>query len=230
MADKDKTDGKQVIDKMDKKIMVVRMSKLFGVKEENFFTGFRPANKFDYMPKILDNYQWKRRGDVEGDPSYKQPIAYTLIVNPKLGKVFVYQRETKDKKYIEGRLQGKISLGIGGHINEIDVVGSKNPIQASLEREMREEVKFQDGRVPGEKDIKTLGYLYDESDSVGTVHFGIISVAETDATIVLPKAPEIAGGGLKTIPELEGILQDPKCVVENWSKIAFGSLRQYLSN
>ena len=107
MADKNKSEDKKVIDKMDKEIMVIRTERLFGVPEQNFsqgrdyFEGFRPANEFDYTTEILKYHTFKRRGDVENDVSYKQPIAYTLIVNPGSKKVFVYQRAEEDKKYID---------------------------------------------------------------------------------------------------------------------------------
>ena len=117
------------MDKNEQLIMVVKRDLLF---LEDYFHGFKP-NTVNFESRILKNYEYMKRGLAEDDPNYKQPIAYNIIINPEIEKVFVYQRSPDDKRYGEKRLQGKWSFGIGGHIEKID---SKNPIKESMLKEI----------------------------------------------------------------------------------------------
>ena len=151
--------------KEDMKIIVVERDKLFG---EDYFQGFKNHEEFDYEKIILDNLKIMRRGDAEVDSSHKQPIGYMLIVNPKSKKIFVYLRSGEGG---ENRLHGKWSLGVGGHIEPFDIKNKNiNPIRKSQLRELKEEIEII-GNILG---IKVLGYVNDEEDSVGKVHFGKI--------------------------------------------------------
>ena len=209
------------MNKFDKEIVVVPREKLFS---NHYFQGFSTHGDglLDFESRILDNMVYMRRGDAETDPNFKQPIAYVLIVNPELKHVFTYQRANHEACG-EERLRGKISWGTGGHIERID--GASNPIKASLDRELGEEVI-----INGSTNVKVLGYINDDSEDVGRVHFGVLYLVETDASVVLPRDPEIRFGSLIPIELLE-ILVDadsPKIKVEEWSKIAFQELKHYL--
>src|SRR3989344_7918816 len=105
--------------KEDQEILVVKRKYLFD-NNKNYFNGFSSAENLNFISRILSNMEWKRRGDMEIDPSYKQPIAYCAIVNPESEKVFAYIRSKRDEHYGEKRLQGKLSVGIGGHIEKRD--------------------------------------------------------------------------------------------------------------
>lgn len=221
------------MDKGKQLIMVVRRQDLFGKSNEYFFKNFSShgeGGEADYKTKIRENFQWQERGLVENNPDFRQPIAYTMIINTALKKVFAYQRARKDKDYGERRLQGRWAWGVGGHVDKGDLHGaSKDPIENSLLRELgREEVEFVDGKTPGLADVELLGYINDVSDDVGSVHFGLLYVARTDAEIILPKDKEISEGGLRKLGELDEILSTPDCTVENWSVIAFGPLTKSL--
>lgn len=207
------------MDKMQKEIVVVERGKIFGQNNENYFNGFSLQQSFDFEARILPNIKYMQRGLAEKDPSHKQPIGYCLIVNPTLKSVFAYQRSKKDEKYSEKRLQGKWSWGVGGHIERHDSI--INPIRESMQRELDEEVEIK-GKIFG---IKPIGYINDDSDSVGSVHFGILYVAETDATIIDPKDGEMDHGRLRTIPELEEICSSPEFNVENWSRISMEAVK-----
>jgi predicted NUDIX family phosphoesterase len=207
--------------KDDQNIMVIERKKLFN-GEIDAFQGFSPASRVDFESRILDNYTFMRRGDVETDPSLKQPIAYSIITNPSEQKVFAYQRSSSDKNYKEKRLQGKYSWGIGGHIQKSDC-DEANPIWDSMMRETREEVTLD-----GFLNPKVLGYINDDLDSVGKVHFGVLYTAETNSKAVSPKDPEIDNGALMTIGQLDEICSSKDCSVENWSKIALDALKENL--
>lgn len=207
--------------KEDQRIIVVERDILFG---ENYFEGFKPSTELDYETRILENLKIMRRGDVENDPSYKQPIGYTIIANPNLGKVFAYQRSSKDKHYSEKRLQGKWSWGIGGHIKPSDAK-NRNPIRESMLREVIKEETEIIGNILEEP--KVLGYINDDSNSIGRVHFGILYILKIDG-YANPKDSEIAHGGMKDLNELEKICSSSEYDVEEWSQIALRPLRKLL--
>ena len=199
-------------------ILAVARDNLF---QGDQFEGFKDSSEIDFESRILENCKFMKRGPLEDDPRYKQPIGYALIVNPELKKVFAYQRAVEDEKYTETRLQGKWSWGIGGHIEKSEG-GEENPIYASLRRELEEEVEM-NGTI---KNIKVLGYINLEHD-VHAVHFGILYIVETDAKNIKPKDPEVEVGELKDINELEEICESDEFSVEGWSEIALIPLKRY---
>lgn len=201
------------------KIIVVEKKVLFG---DNHFKGFRLANEIDYLSRILKDFKWMERAVVEDNPKYKQPIAYSAIVNPTRKQVFIYQRASQDTRYQERRLQGKWSCGIGGHIEKSDIKPG-NIIQISALRELQEEVN-----ITGPVKIKMLGYINDDSDKVGKVHFGIFYIVETDSEVIKPKDSEIENGRLRTFEELDKIYFSPDYTIEGWSRIIFEPLKSYL--
>ena len=201
----------------DKEIMVVPKRDLF---DNNYFEGFMKKNSVDYEGRILSNFVYMQRSLAENSPEYKQPVGYALIINPKTKKIFVYQR-AKDKDYNEKRLQGNWSWGLGGHIEKMD--DAKNPIHSSMLRELEEEVY-----IDGDINLKVLGYINDDSNSVGKVHFGVLYLIETNSDVT-PKDAEIASGRFMDINELEKICSSNQAV-DGWSKISFGPLKEYLDN
>lgn len=208
------------MDKLDKQIIVVPKDRLFG---NEFFEGFKSHEEIDYEARILSNLKSMRRGDAEEDPSHKQPIGYGLIVNPKNKTVFAYQRSSKDEDYIEKKLQGKWSWGVGGHVEPLD--GTENPIRKNILRELNEEVKI-NGNILGEP--KVLGYIYHDH-GVHQVHFGILYVLELEGDAI-PKDPEIAQGKMVSLQELENICDSEDCDVEEWSRTALLPLRAYFNS
>lgn len=204
--------------KMDQSIMVVETNTLLGSK---YFTGFLSSHEHDYEASILKHLKYMRRGDAEIDPTHKQPIAYCMIINQDK-KVYAYQRSKKDANYGEKRLQGKWSWGIGGHIEEVDNEGDKNPIYESMLRELEEEIHI-DGEV---LNIKALGYINYDDDEVSKVHFGILYMIETDAETITPNDGEIANGEFRSIEELEEICNNDEYDVESWSRVALEALKR----
>ncbi len=202
--------------KNDKQIMVVRKDILL----QDYFEGFKQIDKTNYEELILNNFKYMTRGIAEEDSNFKQPIGYAIIINPKLKKVFAYQRSSKDANYKEKRLQGKYSWGVGGHIEKQDHTNG-NPIHSSMLRELTEEVG-----INGKNKLKVIGYINNDTDKVGKVHFGILYMLETDAAEINPKDKEMENGSLKTMEELEEICS--KYQVEEWSKIALNVLKNHL--
>lgn len=210
--------SKMPMDKMDKKIMVVQKDFLF---RENYFQGFKPAEEINFESRILEHHKPMRRGDAEENPEFKQPIGYVVVVNPSLERVLAYQRSTKGG---ESRLHNKWSVGFGGHIEEKDAVHDLNLINASALRELKEEIGIDHTQ------MKVFGYLNDDSNKVGQVHFGIVYIVEIETSSVTPSDPEIGTAKLVTIRELESIISSKDTELEEWSKLLLKPLNKYLSS
>jgi len=200
-------------------IMVIKREILFSKKR---FTGFIEPSSIDFESIILSNYEWMQQENAESNHSYKQPIGYTIICNPRLKKVFIYRRSSKDENYKEKRLQGKYSCGVGGHIDIFDS-SATNPITASTLREISEEVDLKVS-----KNIKNIGYINNE-DEVGSVHFGILYIVETNAENVTPIDSEIENGEFVDIKKFEELCNNPNIIFEEWAKIALEPIKKYLS-
>jgi predicted NUDIX family phosphoesterase len=203
----------------DEKIMVVERTCLFGDSNEVAdFQGFIPADQASYEEKTLKNFSYMERSLAEENSAYKQPIAYAIVLNALTKKVFAYRRSKKDVNYPEKRLQGKWSWGVGGHIQKLDEKNG-NPILDSMARELVEELDFQP------ISVQLLGYINDDSNSVGKVHIGFLYLIET-SNDVSPQTSEIEIGGMKSFAELEALVKEEQ--VENWSIIAMDVLKDYL--
>ena len=212
-----KDKDKKLIDKENQIIYAVETKNLFPT-ESHYFQGFHPHNETNFEKLILENLKEVKRGPAENDPTHKQPIAYTLIVNPKNKSVFLYKRDGHEK-----RIVGNHSIGLGGHIEPVDSIDG-NPIRKSVHREvLGEEITLMGDVI----DTKVLGYINDDSNKVGEVHFGVLYLIETNGE-VLPKDSEIKDGKLITLEELEEISKTGN--LETWSEIALEPLKKYFSN
>lgn len=115
------------------------------------------------------------RPAAEVDPTYRQVVCYITLCRGD--EVFCTRRLAKGT---EQRLQGRLSLGLGGHINDSDDRGVPGEIfRRGLERELHEEAEFTPA---GE--LIPLGVIKDDSTEVGLVHMGFSFKLEvTDASI-----------------------------------------------
>ena len=118
-----------------------------------------------------------------------------------------------EQNYREERLRDNFSIGIGGHINPID--RSEDIIQDGMKREFLEEVDY-----PHDFDYKIIGYINDDVNSVGRVHFGIVFLIDAENPDIKVRETDILKGELKTLEEI-GEIKDK---LENWSKIVFDYL------
>jgi predicted NUDIX family phosphoesterase len=136
--------------------------------------GFHPLKGTDVLDAIINALSFMERPAAEEDPSFKQIIPYGAVL--KRDEVLVLQRLSGGG---EKRLHGKISLGVGGHLNPVDetqVNLSQQPdlsrgdvISATMYRELTEELY-----VHGLSTIEPIGYINDDTTTVGQVHLGIV--------------------------------------------------------
>lgn len=117
---------------------------------------------------------WQSRACVEHDERYLQPITYLLLFNA-LGQVWCYQRTGGD-----ARLDGRCSVGVGGHVDAADQAGTATLTHALL-RELGEELQAAPGQPAGPQHLSQLrlrALVYEGRSAVGRVHLGVVYTAQ----------------------------------------------------
>lgn len=154
--------------KFDEQILVVKRDTLFD-GETNAFNGFisKDDNRYKEIVKTFGGFDVKRRGDMEEDPSFKQLISYCIIRNND--ETLVYKRLDGGG---ETRLHGLLSIGVGGHMNDVESEGDiDGKLRVNAARELEEEVGLSTDDV---KNIEIHGLINDDDNEVGKVHIGLV--------------------------------------------------------
>lgn len=175
-------------------------------RELGYFQGFN-GDVRAYLNVLLEGGHtlFLERAAAEDDPSYKQLIPYCLF--QCRGKLLHYRRGSGIG---EGRLLGKRSVGIGGHISEEDAGGSDHPYQVGMRREIEEEV---DLGSPFRESI--IGLINDDATEVGRVHLGVVHVFDLDEPRVTARESSLQDFGFSKPGELVHQLEE----FESWSQI-----------
>jgi predicted NUDIX family phosphoesterase len=173
-----------------------------------FLSGkFTSGNLQPALDYILANESFQPRATCEEDPSFKQIIPYVVCRHGD--RTLVMQRTNRQT---EKRLHGKISIGIGGHINDLETRGSaQNIIHAGLERELEEEIHLHGRR----KSLELAGIISDDSTSVGQVHMGLVYLLETDSHDFTVNEPDMMTAEWSTLDDLRARHDR----METWSQI-----------
>jgi predicted NUDIX family phosphoesterase len=153
------------------------------------------------------------RDIAENDETLRQLIPYVLI--RQQGKFLLLRRT---KKQQERRLHGKLSLGVGGHINLND---GSTPWQAFLkgmEREIYEEVNVE------VLQLSYMGLLNDTSSPVSRVHVGLVYLAEV--RFLGLNEPDMFDFWFVDLTEIEQRREE----LEGWSKLALDFLKKLMPN
>jgi len=191
----------------DERVLCIPAAHLRAVGE---FTDFRPADEA-FRAALLDPtaFSYQPRSTCETDPTFLQLIPYVVLTCGD--RVFHYRRGGSGT---EARLRSKRSVGIGGHINDIDA-GAADPFRAGMLRELAEEVD-----VVAASTEHFLGFLFDPGTPVGEVHLGVGSCRELDRPAVTPREAGIAECGFAPVAEL---LAD-RDQFETWSQLVLPAL------
>ena len=120
----------------------------------------------------------------EQDSSFKQVIPYVLVTHGD--EVLLLQRKDTGG---EARLHGKLSIGVGGHINPVDGVDGADVLEQGCRRELEEELAMDTAFR-----LEPRGVINDESGDVGSVHFGLVAVARCET-------PDVS---IREVDQLEG--------------------------
>jgi predicted NUDIX family phosphoesterase len=126
---------------------------------------------------IARTYSTMRRGDTEENTNYKQPIPYCTI--KRGNQIFSYKRLTGGG---EVRLHNQISLGVGGHLNNVEGLDFYGVLADGLQRELEEELFINKDKLT----LNTVGLINDDENEVGKVHIGMLVIGE------LPEDEEVS--------------------------------------
>lgn len=186
-----------------------------------------------FLDVIEKNKEFKERYGPEGIESkseWQQIISYGLICQN--GKFFVYQRGGKDSTDEEKRLQEKISIGVGGHIEPFDSL-----LIDSLYRELDEELIFKkngqeinlkdnEGNITKKSftnlvDIEIIGLIKNELTEIDECHLGLafkINLIDRDLEIKIKEGENIDGKMMSLI-EYQDWIKQGKVIPEFWTDI-----------
>jgi predicted NUDIX family phosphoesterase len=177
--------------KDDEQILVAKADIIFG---KDKWQGLKTDNLDYYVDLIKNNYEFKRRGDMENNPSYQQIIPYILFSFKNKFFAYKYIKSAGETRLINNDYQ----LGVGGHINKEDVKNGKDVLEQGISREWSEEVDFRGKFL----EKKLVGILNDESREVEKVHLGLVYHFIGDSPDIQIKETEKMEGGLFDLNEV----------------------------
>jgi predicted NUDIX family phosphoesterase len=212
----------------EEKILVVPTA-LF--VELGYFQGFT-ADVARYLPLLLDggHVEYRPRGPMEDDPSFKQLIPYALfrwIDDGGTSHLFEYQRGSGQG---ERRLHTKRSVGVGGHISSIDssVAVSLRETNHLAKRDDHTDVYREGMRRELEEEVsidtpfteKIVGLINDDQTPVGQVHLGIVHLCDVERPLIQPREADILEARFRPVADILPRLGE----FESWSEIAVRAL------
>ena len=185
------------------KVLVVKTEKL--AKYISGKTGLLRDDREEILDIIVNHHEFIDRPAAEEDPSYKQIIPYVVLTQK--GRVFTTRRLNKGG---ESRLHGKLSIGIGGHINPVDETDRRSVLMKGLERELEEEVYIQH-----RGELVPQGFINDDGNGVGAVHLGLCFAMEVEGEVSVKETEKLSGAWM-SLQELKEEYDN----METWSQIA----------
>ena len=175
----------------------------------------------EVLKRIVQNGLFLRRSGLEEDPSFKQIIPYAIISNKEPERSGVRQSQSfylfrRTSKQTEKRLHNKFSLGVGGHMNPNDSMESKEQyLIDELKRELYEEVKLLNGCLI--EDIEFIGFINDDTISVGSVHIGLLyNIHVSNKEVYINETDKMTADWIDK-PNLAEFYDG----MESWTKITF---------
>lgn len=162
-------------------------------------------NIIDIMKIIKENYYFMSRDIAENNKNVRQIIPYVVVVCRD--KVFTLRRLNKQ---FEKRLHGKISLGVGGHINDIETPDQNDVIMTNLLRELNEEINIKQIN-----NLEFIGVINDLSTEVSWYHIGLLYILRTNMNVTVAEQDKMEGKWVE-----RKRLLDIKSDMETWSQMA----------
>lgn len=152
------------------------------------------------------------RRNLEENPAFKQVIPYVVCMTYD-GLILTYERL---KGGGEKRLHGNYSIGIGGHANPIE--HTEDVLMVNAKRELLEEIGIYVDH------LSVVGYINDDSNDVGKVHFGVVYNCYVQPEEVNVIECDTLRVEWKTLEELKHL------PLENWSRMIVDCLTKSKSH
>jgi predicted NUDIX family phosphoesterase len=224
-------------------VYVVARAKLFDLSFPHGFVAAAADRKAaaDRIARMRAHGFFVERRAAEQESAWKQLIPYVVV--KKGDQLLLLERK---KKQGEARLHGKLSIGVGGHINPIDggpapgagagsgaashgasgciAAAPRDVLLEGLRRELDEELS-----VNGPLDVRVAGFLNDDSTDVGAVHYGLVAVADARAATVAIRETEMMEGRFMPRAELLALHRTERARFETWSALLLDQLDQVLA-
>ncbi len=189
------------------------------VEKVDVFHGLN-CNVDKYLESIFADgaLRFMDREAAEQDPAFKQLIPYVIMTYDN--KYWSYVR---GKRAGESRLKGNRSIGIGGHINPVDLTEDaantdfRRVYKAAVQREVEEEVNLQAAYTD-----RVMGLLNDDTNEVGQVHLGIVHLWQLDSDQLSKREQMITQTAFMTSDELQREWDS----LETWSQLCLQGLRE----
>ncbi len=193
---------------LDEEVLVIPTAVLHAA---GLFQGF--TSEADYYSRhlfVATNFLFLPRSKAETDPSYKQLIPYAVLRQGS--DIFVYRR---GKAGNEQRLHDLLSIGVGGHIGRGDMDNGDFSYRSAMLRELDEEIELKSAFQE-----RCLGFINDDSTSVGQVHLGIVHLFELAGRDIAPREQALREGRLSPLRDL----QARRVEFETWSQFVLDVL------
>jgi predicted NUDIX family phosphoesterase len=164
--------------------------------------GIRTAALDESLEAIARLGEYRPRAAMERDPTFKQVIPYLVLRD---GERWFLMRRTRAGG--DERLHEKWSIGVGGHLNPGD-----GGLERGLLREWQEELVA--GFVPA---FRPVGLLNDDTTDVGSVHLGVVYIADAGGrAVAIRETDKLAGEFVETAVVAAGTDR-----LETWSRLVF---------
>ena len=165
----------------------------------------------EVLKRIIQYGLFRKRSELEEDPSFKQIIPYAIISNKE--SFYLFKRTSQQT---EKRLHNKFSLGVGGHMNPGNTKESKEQyLIDELKRELFEEVKLLNACLI--EDIEFIGFINDDTIPVGRVHIGLLyNIHVSNKDVVINETDKMTADWIDK-PDLVEFYKG----METWTRITF---------
>ncbi len=167
--------------------------------------GVRGADLAPYLAAIESHGTFRRRGDAEDDPSWKQVIPYLALRDS--ADIFLMRRTRAGG---DVRLHDRYTIGVGGHVNPED-----GGVLGGLRREWHEEIV-----ADFEPTFAPIGILNDDDNAVGAVHLGLVFSADAGGRPVAIRETEKLEGAFVPMSDVADVAD----LLETWSALLFDHL------
>jgi predicted NUDIX family phosphoesterase len=167
--------------------------------------GVRALPHTPLLEAISAHGTYRRRGNAEDDPSWKQVIPYLALRDG--GDIFLMRRTRAGG---DVRLHDRYSIGVGGHVNPQD-----GGVLGGLGREWAEEMAAN-----FEPDFQPVGLLNDDDNAVGAVHLGLVFSADAKGRPVEVRETEKLEGNFVPLADVGDVVD----LLETWSALLFDFL------
>lgn len=185
--------------KDDEQVLCVARDRIIGA---DGWHGIRRHDVERALGIIEAEGEFRRRGDAEDDPAWKQVIPYLLLRD---GPRLFLMRRTRAGG--DARLHERWSIGVGGHLNPED-----RDIHGGMRREFSEELD-----AVWEPEPHLIGLLNDDSTAVGRVHLGVVFSADAAGRAVSIRETDKLAGGFAEVSAIRAGYEK----LETWSQIVF---------